>query len=344
MLLTIAPFGEFTKLFQVLLLIILPVLAFSLLATVLLHYGRKRRKKEASLDDETLHTYVAGSSPENFCYKASDGNFVYLDHTGLLREYRKKLSYSQAKYVALQQDFKKLESGFARSGPRNIIYPDHLKKITMEHTTIQQQQLVEDNINEASALNNGLKEQDYLNDLLTEKKKQIEFLQNQIDLRIKSYHYAEKEKEELRQKWEQSEQTRNKAEEELGNLQASLDEKLSRVAEVEQILQGKQDHVIYMENLVQEMKTQNQLLSAAAADAEDKSRSLREKLETEEARAMAAEQKLLANKRVLQRLYSEFTTCLQEETEEPPLIPLRPDYINNEWSERTSLEEETAAQ
>lgn len=343
MLLTIAPLGEFTKLFQVLLLIILPVLAFSMLTTVLLHYGR-RRKKENVQDDESLHTHVAGSSPENFCYKTSQGDFVYLDHTGLLREYRKKLSYSQAKYVALQQDFKKLESGLAGSGYGRIIDPDHLKKTTMEHTAIQQQHPSKENVNDVPVHPNGFQEQDYLNDLLTEKKKQIEFLQNQIDLRIKSYHYAEKEKEELRLKWELSEQTRTKTQEELGNLQASFEEKSIRVTEVEQILQGKQSQLIYLENLVQEIKTQNNVLSAAAADAEDKNRFLQEKLHTEEARTLAMEQKLLSNKRVLQRLYNEFASCLQEETEEPPVIILRPDYLNNEWSERTSLGEETAAQ
>ncbi|HUR65209.1 MAG TPA: hypothetical protein VMZ03_02560 [Chitinophagaceae bacterium] len=340
MLLTIAPFGEFTKLFQVLLLIILPLLAFSMLATVLLHYGKKR-KKERVMCEESLHTYIAGSLPENFCYKTSNGEFIYLDHTGLLKEYRNKLSYSHARYAALQQDFKRLESGFSGPPYINRIYSDHPQKISMEHPAIHTTHM---NISETLPPHNEIKENEYLHDLVDEKKKQIEFLQNQIDLRIKSYHYAEKEKEEMRLKWESSEEKRNNAEQELANLQASMEERSHRVAEVEQILQAKQEQVVYMENVLQEVKAQNEVLCAGASDAEDKNRRLEQKLEIEEAKVGAMEQKLIANKHLLRRLYNEFSVCLQDETAEPQVIALRPDYITHEWPEKSALTEETAVQ
>lgn len=346
MLLSVVPFGELTKLFQILLIIMLSILAFSVLFTVLIHY-RRRRTKQCIPDDEDLHHYIAESSPEKFWYKANDGTLIYLDHTGLLKEYRNKLSYSHARYAALQQDFNRLESGFTGSFYSNKTKSNYIKKIVMENTELQVQLTDENILNENSIPDKQLKDHEYLNDLLAEKKRQIEFLQNQIDLRIKNFHYSEKEKGEIKSKLEESEQTRNKIEveleslrkhlvesqQEIDNLSTSLEEKQGRLTEAGQILDTKRDQIIYMESVLLDVNNQNQLLNAAAADAEDKYKALEQQLQANESKFIAMEQKLLANKRMLQRLYNEFAATMQEEAEMSPVIHLRPEHINSEWEE-----------
>ena len=75
------------------------------------------------------------------------------------------------------------------------------------------------------------------------------------------------------------------------------------------------------------------MLNAAAADAEDKYKALEQQLQAKESKFIAMEQKLLANKRMLQRLYNEFAATMQEEAEMSPVIKLRPDHMNSEWEE-----------
>ena len=97
-------------------------------------------------------------------------------------------------------------------------------------------------------------------------------MQNQIDLRIKNYHYSEKEKGEIKSKLEESEQTRNKIEveleslrkhlvesqQEIDNLSTSLEEKRGRLTEAGQILDTKRDQIIYMESVLLDVNNQNQ--------------------------------------------------------------------------------------
>ena len=66
------------------------------------------------MEEEDIQMEVENAAAE-FCYKTNDGKFVYLDHTGLLKDLRKKLSHSNAKFAALQQDYKKLKYSLVAS-------------------------------------------------------------------------------------------------------------------------------------------------------------------------------------------------------------------------------------
>ncbi len=339
------PLGEFASMFQVLLMIVIPILIFSILTTVAYHYRRKGNKKNAKAD-ETMHAFVGGSSPENFCYRTDDGQFVYLDHTGLLKEYRKQLSYSHARYAALQQDIKKLRS-ISGASVFDKIWSIHSKKTTMEHFQHSTSEPMDQHSGQSLVTPGPGNEQDYLNDLLEEKKKQIAFLQDQIDLRIRSFHEVDKVLKETKARLEESEKIRLQTDEVLTSLQtnhvieqqavndlrSSLEEKHLLLSGFEQKMEAKDQQLVYLENQLQEFKDQNQLLNAVAADAEDKNTLLQSKLELEESKVSAMEQKLASNKRLLQRLYSEFSACMLEETEASPVIQLRTDYKSNEWEE-----------
>ncbi len=337
MLLTAAPFTELTIFMQGILWIVLPVLFFSLLVTILIHYGRKRKTVDMGIEEE-IDMNILGSTPENFCYKTEDGKLVFLDHTGLLREFKKKLSYSNARYAALKQDFGKLKSGELIFSSNNNLFYSNQKNIDMENRIdqhVQHSDSTENSIVEGIGIaqndldNSNLNEQSWLQDILEEKKKQIEFLQNQIDVRVKRNHIAEQERELFKNELEEFkrnqqiiagelEAARNASADKditLEKIKNLLDEKNEQLKESQQLVNTGQDRIIYLDNILTEIKEQNELLSAAVADASDKNESLNIQLEQEISKVSTMEMKLLANKQLLQRLFNEFSNCLQEETE-----------------------------
>ncbi len=352
MLLSTVLFIEFTKFIQVFLLIIIPVLLLSVGITVFLHYRRRHNKKIIE-NDEEIDMNIALSSPENFCYRTGDGKFVYLDHTGLLRDFRKKLSYSYARYAALEQDFHKMKStGFDGSDNDKARLNNH-KNNNMEQIAENTRPDTEDDFKSANDEIDPQKklamEYACLKDLLEEKKTQIGFLLNQIDLRIKSYHESEKGRRSIVSELEEVRQIQQKTNEELESVKSlladkeeeiekfrlALQEKENHFFENQQTLKSKTDQIIYLENMLQELKGQNQILNASVADGNERYEAVREQLATEESRYIAMEQKLLANKQLLQRLYKEFSSCINEEIPAVPVITLRKDYIEakKEWDE-----------
>lgn len=332
----------FTGYIMVLLWIVVPVSAFSLLTIVLLHYGR--RWKRDVYGEESESAVVALSSPEQFCYRANDGRFIYLDHTGLLKEFNDKLVYSHAKCAALQQDLKKLRL-LAGSPDQTGMEQNNINLNNMEYiNTVMEPGLAQAEENKITPAG-GVNEIAYLNDLLAERDKQIAFLQHQADLRIKSYHYAEGEKETLRLQLKKLEQEQSGADEKLENLKSIIADKEDAVkqmqaftgecrqelAETRQALASKQDQLVYAGHQLQEAGEQNQLLQAALADAEQKCTSLEEQCRTNESRLMAMEQKLEARKKMIQRLYIEFASCLEDEIKEAPVVALPQGFAGNEW-------------
>jgi chromosome segregation ATPase len=277
LLIAIGPPGPLAVFLQVLCWIILPALALVSFFTILHHYARKRKNAANALEgDEIAHLAQQGSKGK--------GAYLLFDHTGLVREYKRKLSYSHARYAALKKDFDKLEKQY-RQGHADR--PVHLKIKDMETT---QEQL---HVAEGQVPSKVL----YLKDLVEEKKLEVAFLQSQLESRVRKQHEAEGEKEKMKIEWE------------------------AALAEKEQLIS-------YAENQLGELKQQNELLNAAVADGNDRVLSLSNQLEEEQARVITMDQKLQANRQLLQRLYKEFTTCLEQE-EASPVIPMQPAYLNS---------------
>lgn len=106
MLLATGPLLEFARFLQIISWILLPVLCLAVIFTVYIHYRRKKRLKDSAADgDEGLLL----ASPGDIQFNRKEGVHVLFDHTGLIRQYRNKLSYNHARYTALKQDFERLE-------------------------------------------------------------------------------------------------------------------------------------------------------------------------------------------------------------------------------------------
>ena len=80
-----------------------------------------------------------------------------------------------------------------------------------------------------------------MRDLLDEKKAEVAFLQAQLEQRVRKQHETEAEKEKLKVE-------------------------LSQLAEREQLVKTKDDHIGYPDIQLAELKQQNELLNAAVAD------------------------------------------------------------------------------
>ena len=386
---------DFVKFIQILCWIILPGLLLAVLLTVFLHYRKKKiEKAEAENDDEEfMH-----ASPELLGYTKGDGEYVFFDHSSLISEYKKRLSYNHARYTALHHDFEKLETKYAMlasyattmlinkknsnmenfqdSMPQNM--ETEINKMTEDYTAEKKElltrleqmknsyqnlehehelllervhtgtmteeersQFIEHWKQEKMALKDKMAEQEYLKEV------QIDFLQNQLEQRIKNNHQSESQRKQL---LSELEQVRNANEntllqlnslkndmvqqqEETNKIQIVLNGKEEQLVERQQLLTSKLDHITWLENTLHEVKQQNEILNASVADRKDLVAVLQEQLTYEQQKSHAMEQKLSFNKQTLQRLYKDFSAIMGEDDEQSPVIALRPDYISRENEE-----------
>ena len=198
------------------------------------------------------------------------------------------------------------------------------------------------------ALKDKVAEQEYLKEIVQEKKMQIDFLQNQLEQRIRNNSQEENQRNQLLTSLDESKNANeiaqkqiealkielNRQQEESNKLQMVLNEKEELLAERQQLLASKLDHITWLENTLHESKEQNEILNASVADSRDLVAAFQEQLSQEQLRTQSIEQKLSSNKQLLQRLYKDFSAAIMdEEKAQSPVIALRPEYINRENEE-----------
>ena len=138
---------DFVKFIQILCWIILPVFLLAALLTVFLHYRKKKREKAEAENDE--EGFMHGS-PELLGYTKGDGEYVFFDHSSLISEYKKKLSYNHARYTALHHDFDKLEIKYAMLAQYTSSIINNKKNTNMENLHEPVPQYLEKEINKMS--------------------------------------------------------------------------------------------------------------------------------------------------------------------------------------------------
>ena len=136
MLLATGLFLEFAQFLRILSWILLPVLGLAVIITMLLHY---RRKKMLSQNEEGSEDSFLLQSPAEIMYNRPGGVHILFDHTGLIRQYKDKLSYNYARYAALKQDFEDLETKYTAAIGTGTPPAQELKKNNMEQSVEQMQ-------------------------------------------------------------------------------------------------------------------------------------------------------------------------------------------------------------
>jgi chromosome segregation ATPase len=399
MLLAANPSFEIVRFLQILVWIIVPIMASAIAMTIYLHY---RRKKKVNRMAEQVETNFILASPEQFSHNKQDGDYIFFDHSGLIREYKDRMFYNHARYAALRKDYAVLEAKYtslATDGKKlkslitskKIYMKNRIEQLpdagnsVLDDATIERkemadkleqlsrsyQRLEEENrflqeqlslqtandeekekiVNrwkeEHKLLVEKITEKEYLEELLEEKKSQIVFLQNQLEQRIRNQHQSDQQRQQVEHLHqgllEEMETMKNELQlkqDEADQLQMMICQKEEEAAEGKQVIGAKQDHITWIENTLHETKQQNELLNAELADKKDELTMLQTQLADERARLELVIQKLASKNQAMQRLYREFSACMNAEQEISPVIALKPSYLtklNEEWDETTAV-------
>ncbi len=259
---------------------------------------------------------------------------IYTDYAAEKKELMTRLEQLGISYKSLEQDYELL-----------------LEKVSTGTITDEERLAIFNRLKEENtALKDKIAEQEYLKEVIDVKKAEINFLQSQLEQRIKNNHQAENQRnqslvdlEQIRLANEdalkQVELLKNELAHHLEESRRSellLNEKEELLAERQQLLTSKLDHISWLENSLQEAKEQNELLNATVADHKDLMTALQEQLADEQNKRQAVEGKVVADRQALHRLYKEFSAIVGEENEASPVIALRPEYAKGN--------EETVAQ
>jgi len=130
MLLAAEPSFDFLRFIQIVTWIILPVFLSALMLTIFFHYRKK--KKTRPLYDDAENQFVL-ATPEQFSHTKTDGEYIFFDHSGLIREYKSRMFYNHARYRALRNDYAALEARYASlSSDQTTLLPNN-KNIYMKN-------------------------------------------------------------------------------------------------------------------------------------------------------------------------------------------------------------------
>jgi chromosome segregation ATPase len=390
----VSVFSIFKEYVGILLFICLPVILLSAGLAIWLHYRQKKRKavlNENKAVDAEANPSLSITSAETVALSP----LAVEDKLGLIKECRKQLSKSHAKYLALKQDFSTTQKAITDSeneSPENFGHMENLNEkiaayekqimdlqnklevletvIPVQDETYFLRQALREKDNEIAQLkeqvalgssnvqaekkeeiissaNNDyntneyirrierlqeekaesdrkLSEQDYLKDAYSQNKLQVEFLQNQLEQRIKSHSQAEHKIKELTASLQelsaQSSQSEGKIlflnqqieskHHELEHVQLTSDQKDAEIHRVKEELQTKNSQVAYLENLLAELKEQNSVLNISFGESQGAISTLKEQLAGEQQHIHQLEDKLLKNKQLLERIYRDLESSV----------------------------------
>jgi len=369
----------FFNFLQVFLWISIPALLIGMLLTTVMHY-RDKRKKQKSLGEPFIFE-SEGSS-------AADVSLIPLDlflhgdkeETRRIKNY---LSHSNARYIAIQKDFKVLTEKYQQLQVKRYQNFETKKNKSMEiiHTDLQQipyeqidptkqeyelekkellaeldqltisfENLEKDNMNlreqwsvyaengtgftsmiqkwdeEKAELKKRISEQEYLKDVLEEKKQQIVFLQQQIEQRIKNHHLEEQQFRELGIKFMDANEKLEIKEQSIKEFQATVHDKEQEIIFLKEVVQSEATNAVQLETTIKELQEQNSRSSFELDKKNDLINELQAQLaETNEAK-IKLEERLERSQTFFKGFHRKLSDILQEEVPESPVIVMKPLY------------------
>ena len=371
----------FFNFLQVFLWISIPALLIGMSITTVMHY-RDKRKKQKSLEG-SLIPKNEGSSADH-----GDVSLIPLDVflQGDKQESRRIMNYlsqSNARYIAIQKDFKILTEKYQQLRKNNSQNFATKKNKTMEtiHRDLQQisheqansihqeyelekkemlaelhqltisfENLEKDNIslreqlsayceNEAGVtsmiqkweeekgeLKRRINDQEYLKDVLEEKKQQIVFLQQQLEQRIKNHHLEEQQFRELGIKFIDANAKLEMKEQSIKEFEATMHDKEQEVILLKEVVQAATVNAGLLEATIKNMQEKNSKFSFEL----DKKNILITELQAQLAEINEAkiklEERLERSQTFFKGFHRKLSDILQEEVPESPVIVMKPVY------------------
>ena len=270
--------------------------------------------------------------------KSTDMETNYEQMTALSAAYKAEKEELLARLEQMNQSYIDLET-------ENRSLQDQLKIQTASED--ERNTIVNRWREENTSLKEKVAEQQYLQDVLEEKRAQIGFLQNQLEQRIKSNHQLDQQRMHVVAQLEEEKNQHAGAlhnldslknellqkQEETDKLQVVLCGKEEQLVEKQQLLSSKMEHITWLENTLHDSKLQNEHLGVSLADCRNTIAGLEEQLAREQSRANQIEQKISTSQQAIQRLYKEFSSLLDQQNEQSPVVALRPDYAKGKTDE-----------
>ena len=366
----------FIQFLQIFLWISIPAFMIGLGITLITHYRNKKKKQKA---------------PEHSLVFENNGSFAGYDDASLIpfnmnserdtKKFMNYLSFSNARYIAIQKDFRVLTEKYQLLQKNMNINFETKNNDTMEtiHTDLHQishQQIdslnqqhemekkellseldqltrsfenlekdnnsLRDQLNvycengtgftsmlqkwdeERSELKNRISEQEYLKDVLDEKKQQISFLQQQLEQRIKNHHLVEQQFRELGIKFMEANEKLEIKEQSAKEFQAQVHEKENEIIFLKEVLQSANDNVVQLEATIKELNEQDLKFVVESKEKNVLMNDLQAQLtESNEAR-IKLEEKLERSQTFFKGFHRKLSDILQEENPESPVIMMKP--------------------
>jgi peptidoglycan hydrolase CwlO-like protein len=328
---------EFKLFLQIVLWIAIPGTILAIVITTILHY---RRKKRLALEPEPefagpasmlmssgeigqLPDWLASGNPEN---------------TNLLKKYEREIRRYKDDYNNLEQDFRALEEKYGdllnkayhndQSGNEAIDrLHQEIKGYKLKIAQLQQAIEFKDQNSEGAnttgqdpmelhnlrisiaqlqeentQLKEKLDDQQFMQDLLEEKKLQTDFLQQQLELRIKNYHQLEKQSGSASAELAQLRQVA----EEFNGKEQALQQDLQQKQEA---IREKTDQIQTLESGLEALQQQQAALQSVIDDKQDAIRELESNFGREQEKTKELENKLELSSQLFVRIYAELAKC-----------------------------------
>ena len=293
---------------------------------------------------EAKYTDLASYAVINFSNKNSiDMEHPYEQMPQQMQEEIQRISnrYSQEKEELLAR-LQQMNHAYTSLEEENESLSEQLK--LQSASAGEEQSILSKWKEENSQLKEKVAEQEYIREVLQEKKLQIDFLQNQLEQRIKANHLDEYQKKQLHteindlknlheedmQKLETLAKELVQKKEDAEKLQVMLTGKEEQLTERQELVASKLDHITSLENNLHESKEQNEKLNEFVNVSKGIIADLQEQLVSEQAKLQAAEQKYTTQRQILQRLYNDISQIVEEESNQSPVIALHPEYASRE--------------
>jgi chromosome segregation ATPase len=273
-----------------------------------MEYSAKSNQSES----EELQRYYAKQVDELGLQYKNEKN----DLAAQLQQLQKTLQQLKEENAVLQQ---KLQ---ANSEHKHGNYEQQIKEMQLLLTQAEE---------EKTALKNKITDQTYLQDVLQEKKLQIEFLQNQLEQLIKIFREVEKEAADKTIQVQQSQTQKENFEREMHALREELQQQREEVNAWQQAversreeirqhqenLRSKTGHIENLERNLHEVQQQQAVLQLVLDDKQNMITSLQESLNREQQKTKDLEGKLITNNQLLSKIYGDLSKSLSN----PPANP-----------------------
>jgi chromosome segregation ATPase len=299
------------------------------------------------------------------------------------RRIKNYLSHSNARYIAIQKDFKVLTEKYQQLQVKSYQNFEIKKNKSMEtiHTDLQQipyeqidttqqeyelekkellaelhqltisfENLEKDNMNlreqlsvysengtgftsmiqkwdeEKAELKKRISEQEYLKDVLEEKKQQIIFLQQQIEQRIKNHHLVEQQFRELGIKFMEASEKMEIKEQSIKEFQATVHDKEQEIIFLKEVVQSATINALQLETTIRELQEQNSRSSFELDKKNDLINELQAQLAEINEAKIKLEERLERSQTFFKGFHRKLSDILQEEIPESPVIVMKPVY------------------